>query len=127
MCNGGCDNCGNCAKKIPVGEPVKRGDPLKIDSPLDISAWYIYHSVSRIRRAYTIGGSLHFAELEGAEEDLKEAISRLDKYSPDRIEPLPEYLRRVAELLVVKLEKARCQGCGHFGCDGSCVNYGGIE
>ena len=128
MCDKNCKGkCGWCVKKIPVGDPVKAENPLAMDSSLDIAAWCIYHTVSRIRRAHLVGSSLHLAELNVAEVDLREAISKLGEYDPDRVEPLPEYMRRVAEILLSRLEKARCQGCGYFGCDGSCVNYVGIE
>ena len=122
MCKKACkDCCGKCAKKIPVGEPIMAEDPLALDSALDMAAWIIYYSVSRVRRAHTTRSSQHFAELEMAVDDLKTAIDKLGACDPDRVEPLPEYLRRVAEILIARLEKARCQGCGHFGCDGGCV------
>lgn len=107
--------------EILVGDPVEAESPLKIDGAIDVTAWYIYHSVSRIRRAYTRGSDLDYAELDIADDDLKVAVSHLEQCDPDRVEPLPEYLRRVAEILIARLERARCPGCGHFGCEGDCI------
>ena len=89
-------------------------DPLELPPGSMSLATHIAFAVNAMHDVRVHGTSLHWDALEDAEIGLKRAIAFVSEIDRERVEPILEYQRRVAEMLLKKLERARCPGCGSF-------------